>query len=272
MPVRLASAVRSRAVPISLVLSIVVGLPVWTSRPAPVAASTESSMAGTILTRINRDRAAHGLIALRTDTRLINLAVNRAQWMAATGDMSHTSYGGAVYDAVAMVGVNAYASAEAVGATNATLGTPAADYLYSMWQGSPEHWQFLMSTTFNYIGIGVAYQGATATSYASLVFAEAPDSSRPVVKLTGYGHSGTTAFWTWSGYDGQLQSHTAGLRDFDVQYRVDNGPWKTILSHTTSTQLLLKNRARGHSYAVRVRDRDRRNNLSGWSTIRTVRI
>jgi uncharacterized protein YkwD len=266
MSVRLA-----RALSVALAATIVVGLPIWISRPAPVAASTESSMAGTILTRINRDRAARGLIGLRTDTRLVGLAVHRAQWMASTGDMSHNSYGGAVFDAVAMVGVHAYSSAEAVGATNAPFGTDAANYLYSMWQGSPEHWEFMMSGTFNYIGIGIAYQGSTASSYASLVFAEAPDSSRPVVKLTGYGRSGSSVFWTWSGYDGRLQSHTAGLRDFDVQYRVDGGPWKTLLSHTTSTQVILRNRAPGHAYAVRVRDRDRRNNLSAWSTIRTVR-
>ena len=237
-----------------------------------MSASTESSMAGTILSQINRDRAARGLVSLRTDSRLIGLAVNRAQWMASTNDMSHDSYGGAIYDAVAMVGVDAYTSAEAVGATNATFGTDAANYLYSMWQNSPEHWDFMMSGTFNYIGVGVAYSGATASSFASLVFAEAPDSSRPIISLTGYGRSGTSAFWTWAGRDGQLQTHTAGLRDFDVQYRVDTGPWKTILSHTTSTQLILKNRQAGHSYAVRVRDRDRRNNLSAWSTIRTVRI
>lgn len=267
MPLRLA-----RAVPVTLALSVVVGLPLWISRPAPVSASTESSMAGTILTRINRDRAARGLVALRTDSRLINLAVKRAQWMASTGDMTHDSYGGAIYDAVAMVGVDAWTSAEAVGSTNATFGTDAANYLYSMWQNSPEHWAFMMSSTFNYIGIGVGYQGSTSSSYASLVFAEAPDSSRPVVRLTGYGRSGTTAFWTWAGHDGQLQTHTAGLRDFDVQYRVDGGPWKTILGHTTSTRLILRNRAVGHSYAVRVRDRDRRNNLSPWTTIRTIRI
>ena len=257
---------------LTLVLVLLAGLTLWISRPVPVAASTESSMAGTLLTSINRDRAAAGLIAYRTDTRLTNLAVNRAQWMASTGDMSHDSYGGAIYDAVAMVGVNAYSSAEAVGSTNATFGTDAANYLYGLWRGSPEHWAFIMSSTFNYIGIGVGYQSSTGSSYASLVFAEAPDSSRPMVRLTGFGHQGTTVFWTWTGHDGQLQTHTAGLRDYDVEFRVDSGTWTLLLSHTSSTQVLLKNRTPGHSYSVRVRDRDRRNNLSVWSTIRTIRI
>jgi len=271
MPLRLARTRDARTIATIPILALVVGLTVWISRPTPVAASTESSMAGTILSSMNHDRAAQGLIAYRTDSRLIGLAVNRSQWMASTDDLTHDSYGGAIYDAVAMVGVNAYSDAEAVGSTNATAGTDAANYLYGMWRGSPEHWAFMMSGTFNYVGIGVALD-ASGASYASIVFAEAPDVSRPVVQLTGYGHSGTSAFWVWAGHDGQLQSHTAGLRDYDVEYSMDGGSWTLLLSHTTSTQVILKNRLAGHSYAVRVRDRDRRNNLSVWSTTRTVRV
>ena len=140
-------------------------------------------MAGSILSQLNRDRAAIGLVPLRTDSRLIGLAANRAGWMAATGDLSHDSWGGAVYDAVALVGVSAWSSAEAVASTNATFGPDAAAYLYNLWHGSPEHWGFMMSRTFNYIGVGVGYRAATGESYASLVFAEAPDSSAPVVRL-----------------------------------------------------------------------------------------
>jgi uncharacterized protein YkwD len=265
MPLRLA-----HHVPRVLLVAIVAGLTVWISRPMPAAASIESSTASTILASINRDRQSLGLVALRTDTRLAALAAHRAQWMASTNDMSHDSYGGAVFDAVAMVGVNAYSSAEAVGATTATPGPDAANYLYGMWRGSPEHWNFMMSGTFNYIGVGVAY--GSGQTWSSLVFAEAPDSSRPVITLTGAGRSGNSVFWTWTGRDAQLQTHTAGLRDYDVEYRVDRGSWRILMSHTTSTQLILKNRLAGHVYSVRVRDRDRRNNLSPWSSIRAVRV
>ena len=37
----------------------------------------------------------------------------------------------------------------------------------------------------------------------------------------------TTSRWSWNGYDPRLQTHTAGLRDFDVQYRVGYGSWRT---------------------------------------------
>ena len=267
MAVRLA-----RFVPVSIALAFVLVAPVWISRPTPVAASTESSMSSTILGLLNQDRSAAGLVPYRVDSRLAGLATNRAQWMASTGDMSHNSYGGAIFDAVAMVGVNAYSSAEAVGSTTATFGPDAGTYLYGLWRGSPEHWGFMMSSTFNYIGVGVGYQASTGASYASLVFAEAPDVSSPVVQMTGSGLSGHTVFYTWTGRDGQLQTHTAGLANFDVEYRVDTGVWKVISAHTTATQIIIANRIPGHTYSVRVRDRDRRNNLSSWSSTRTVRV
>lgn len=262
----------ARLIPVSVVLAIVLGASVWISRPTPVSASTESSMGQTILGLLNGDRAAQGLVALRVDARLAGLATNRALWMASTGTISHDSYGGAVFDAIATVGVNAWSSAEAVGSTNATFGSEAAAYLYGLWRGSPDHWAFMMSSTFNYIGVGVGYRADTAESFASLVFAEAPDSSAPVAQMTGSGKSSRTVFFTWSGRDGLLQTHTAGLRDFDVQYRVDGGAWSTIRTHTSATQIVLANRPAGHTYSVRIRDRDQRNNLSSWSSVRTVRV
>jgi hypothetical protein len=255
-----------------MVLTMVLGVSVWVARPALISASTESSMAQTILSLLNRDRAARGLVALRPDTRLGGLATNRAEWMASAGTLSHDSYGGSVDSAVAMVGISAWSSAEAVGSTNAAFGTAAATYLYGLWRDSPEHLALMMSDVSNYIGVGVGLRGATGETFASLVFAEAPDSSRPVARMTGAVSSGRTVSFTWIGRDGQLQTHTAGLRDFDVQYRVDAGPWATIWTHTTSTRLILTNRPAGHAYSVRIRDRDRRNNLSVWSTARTVRV
>jgi hypothetical protein len=238
----------------------------------PVAASPESDGVARIVSRINTDRVASGLVAYRVDSRLAALAGDRATWMAINDTMSHDSFGGAIYDAIAARGVTAYSSAEAVGSTNAGEGIEAVDYLYGMWLSSPEHHDFIFSSTFNYVGVGVAYRQDTGETFVSIVFAESPDHSSPVAQITAGRVSGRTVTFTWSGRDAALQSHTAGLRDFDVQYRVDSGAWKTILSHTTSTRLTLVGRPAGHTYAVRVRDRDRRNNLSSWTAARTVRV
>jgi uncharacterized protein YkwD len=255
-----------------VLFAVVLGTLAWASQPAPASASTESSMSASILVRLNDDRVNQGLRPLRSDSRLADLATKRAQWMASTGMLSHDTYGGAVFDAVAMVGVNAWSSAEAVGSTNAAFGSVAAGYIYGIWQASPEHWGFMMSRTFNYIGIGVGHRDATGESFFSLVFAEAPDASAPVARMTSAGRSGRTVSFTWTGHDGHLQTHTAGLRDFDVDYRVDGGPWATIRTHTMLTQLTLANRLAGHTYALRVRDRDARNNLSQWSSARVVHL
>ena len=44
-----------------------------------------------------------------------------------------------------------------------------------------------------------------------------------IARVTGASRSGDDVSWTWNGYDPRLQTHTAGFRDFDVQYRVGSG-------------------------------------------------
>jgi hypothetical protein len=77
--------------------------------------------------------------------------------------------------------------------------------------------------------------------------------------------SGTTVSWAWSGADTKLQTHTSGLKNFDVQYRVGSGTWTTIRSGTTAKSLMLTGRAHGHWYGLRVRARDNLGYLSSYS-------
>ena len=74
----------------------------------------------------------------------------------------------------------------------------------------------------------------------------------------------------WDGSDPRLQTHTAGLQDWDVRLRRDDRRWRTIREHLTGTSLTLTNRKPGHWYRFKVRSRDRRGNLSKWTT--TMRI
>ena len=53
------------------------------------------------------------------------------------------------------------------------------------------------------------------------------------------GAQGTTITFSWSGYDPKLQKRTAGLRSFDLQYRVNGGSWRTIRDNTTATSITL---------------------------------
>ena len=62
----------------------------------------------------------------------------------------------------------------------------------------------------------------------------------------------------------------AGLKNFDVEYRVDSGTWSLIRSGTTATSIAIGSRAHRHYYSLRVRSRDWRGNVSYWTSPITV--
>jgi hypothetical protein len=128
----------------------------------------------------------------------------------------------------------------------------------------------MFSARYNYVGVGFAYRSASNTTYASVVFAESKDHTAAVAKNGTLSRTGTTVRFSWSGYDPRLQTHTAGLRSFDVLYRVDGGTWRTIRNDTTSTALTLYSRPHGHWYGFRVQAADRRGNLSRWTSAKRV--
>ena len=213
---------------------------------------------------INRDRAAHGLRALRADGRLDSLSGDRAVWMASKNLLTHNGLDGSACSAMTKRSIYWYRCGEDIGWTNATWGLASAKYIYTMWRHSPAHWALMMSSRFNYIGIGVA-RGSNGSTYSSLVFLEGPDRTRPIAHIRSKSVSGRTVRWTWSATDIKLQTHTAGIKSYNVQYRVGNGAYVQIRTNTTRTSLTLLHRARGHWYTVRVQAKDRRGNLSSWS-------
>ena len=56
------------------------------------------------------------------------------------------------------------------------------------------------------------------------------------------------------------------LRDFDVQYRVAGGTWRTIRNDTIATSITLRDRVDGRAYYLRVRATDRRGNVGAWTS------
>jgi hypothetical protein len=139
-----------------------------------------------------------------------------------------------------------------------------AQTVFNAWKASSIHWAILMSTSFNYIGLGAAVS-SNGRTYVSGDLSESKDHTRPWAKMTGSSRSGTTVSWTWTGADTRLQTHTAGLKNFDVQYRVGTGTWSTIRSGTTAKSLTLTGRAHGRYYGLRVRARDNLGYVSAWS-------
>ncbi len=259
VPVR--SSRRGRHVFLATVLT---GLLMATLLPTPVAASTATSMQTSILTWINHDRAARGLRPLRLDVRLRTVASDRATAMASAGVLSHTIAGN-LPTTLTNRGIQYWSLGEAVGYDTYAWGTTSAWALFRLWKASPAHWALLMSSKFNYVGVGVAYRSANHATYGSVVLTESVDHTRPVSHMIKATRSGTTVTWYWTGHDPLLQTHTAGLRGFDVDYRIGSGTWRVIRTNTTARYLRLTGRSHGHAYSIRVRSRDRRGLVSAWS-------
>ena len=236
-----------------------------TAFAAPASAATSASTAeAMIIGWVNTARANAHLAPLRGDAKLADLAGLRASRMASSNTLSHT-VGGNLAVQLDYRDVQWYAYGETIGWSTSAWTVDAAKALYRMWMNSAPHRALLMSNRLNYIGLGLAYRSSNNKTFGSAVLTESVDHTKAVARITGTRRSGDDVGWTWNGYDPRLQTHTAGLRDYDVQYRIGSGTWRTIRDNTTSTSLVLPDRAHGHSYAIRVRATDRRGNVGKWT-------
>jgi len=245
-----------------------VALLATTATQATTAATASSDPALRLMASINQARAARGLVALRSDPRLWSIAAERAGRLAASGDLSHAA-AGSLTTQLAARAVRWYGYGENIGYASGSAGVAQVAIL-GMWAASDSHWPLLMSARYNYLGIGFAYRASTGVTYTSVVLTESPDRTGARASVVGAGVTGDDIRWSWRGWDPPLQTHTAGLRDFTLQLRMDRGAWVTIGSGLTATARSTLNRSRGHWYGLRVRARDRAANVGPWSRERRV--
>lgn len=229
------------------------------------SASTASPPERDIMSLINRARVNAGLVPLRSDYRLWILADERAAVTAASDVLGHV---GGLQPTLDGRGIQWFGFGEVIAWTSASEAS-AARSLYGLWASSAPHWKLLMSDSFNYLGVGLA-RSASGRTYGAIVLTESKDRTGARATIASASVTGDDVRWTWRGGDPALQTHTAGLRDYAVQMRVDNGAWSNVTSATTSTARTLANRARGHWYGLRVRARDRAGNVGTWSPERRV--
>jgi uncharacterized protein YkwD len=239
------------------------------SAPATVTsaatASTAEDMEALILGRMNDDRDAQGLVRYRSWSALDGLANDRAQRMADLNKLSHDAAGGDIGAAFDALGIKWFGFGEIIGVSGYPWGSESALNIYGLWKGSSPHRAIMFSNSYNYVGIGVV-QDAKGNTWVSAVFAESVDHTAPVAKRGSLTRSGTTLYIRWSGYDPRLQTHTAGLRSFDLQLKRDNGTWRVVRDNTTATSARLANRLHGHWYTLRVQAADHRGTLSSWTS------
>ncbi len=214
MSSRLPRRLLSHAVGATLIATLVA-----TAFAAPASAATSASTAeAMIIGWVNTSRTNAGLRPLRGDRDLAYIAGVRASRMASNNVMNHT-IGGNLYNQLRYRDVQWYRYGEAVGWSGSSWTVDAARSLYRMWMASPSHRALLMSSRFNYIGLGLAYRSSNRRTFGSAVMTESLDHTGAKAGITAVRRSGDDVGWSWSGYDIRLQTHTAGLRDFDVQYR-----------------------------------------------------
>jgi uncharacterized protein YkwD len=239
----------------------------------PVASATTSVTTAeqTVIGWINSARSSRGLLPLRYDGNLGSISGVRASRMAASNVLSHTVAGN-LGSQLRSYRVPWYRYGEAIGWSTSTWPESSARAIFNAWMRSSPHRALILSNRFNYVGVGLAYRSSNRRTYAAAVFTESPDHTRPIAQTTSVTRTGDDVRWTWTGYDVRLQTHTSGLRDFDVQYRVDYGSWVTVLDNTNAYGLTLTNRTHGRSYAIRVRGTDQRGNLGAWSSERRIRV
>ena len=233
---------------------------------APSAsADTAFDMEKQILSLMNQDRVAAGLVGRRRDRGLASVAGKRAARMASRRVLSHSAAGPSLSYELSVNGIQFYTWGEAIGMSSYPWGYRSAAHLYKMWKGSAPHRALMMSTGYNYVGVGVA-RASNGSTWASIVFSDSSDHTGAVGRNVSVSRSGTTVSYAWAGADVRLQKRTAGLRSFDVQYRVDGGTWRKIRDNTTARGLDLADRDRGHWYGFRVQAADQRGNLGSWSS------
>ena len=245
-----------KLLPLGLALALL-AIPV-----AAASATTISAPERQIMAAVNQARAANGLVPLRSDYRLWTLADERATAMASIDVLSHEA-GGSLDGGLSGHAIQWYGYGEVIAYSTASSSAAAA-HLFDLWRNSPSHWALLTSSSFNYLGIGLAVSSSGRT-YGSIVLTESKDRTGGKATLTAGSVSGDDVQWSWSGSETALQTHTAGLRDFVVQQRTDTGGWVTVSTGTTSTSRTAINRARGHWYGLRVRARDRAGNVGPWT-------
>jgi uncharacterized protein YkwD len=263
-----------RRLPALVAIALSVVLVAAGAAPAPAAATdlTPATVEASILSLVNRERTERGLRPLRRDLPLAAIAGERVANLVGATSFSHAAAGGSLTPPLDGAGVQWYRWGEVLAWRAGGLATTTAAAIVGGWRRSSSHWALLMSRTFNYVGFGVAVRPSDSRVFAAGVLTESKDHTAPGARVTSATRSGTTITFAWRGYDPPLQTHWAGLRDFDVWYRVDGGTWRLIRDNTTATSLRLSSRARGHRYELMVRARDRANNRGAPSAPVGIRV
>jgi uncharacterized protein YkwD len=150
------------AMPFALIAAIAVSV------AAPVATGTTVSQAeSSVIGWINAARSARGLTPLRYDSDLASISGIRAGRMASANTMTHT-VGGNLASQLDSYGVNWYRYGENIGWSTASWPSTSAKGIFNAWMNSSAHRALILSSRFNYIGVGLAYRSSNRKTFSSI--------------------------------------------------------------------------------------------------------
>src|SRR5689334_14068390 len=133
-----AAALRPRLLALLVACLIALGMvgPATVSAVDVASSATISANEATMLTLLNKDRSAHGLVSVRTDPRLMAIARARSADMATRGYFSHTQPDGRnIFDILRGQGITWYAAGENI-AWNTYSLSQTTSVANSQWMNS----------------------------------------------------------------------------------------------------------------------------------------
>lgn len=257
---------------IALALVVMTALaPASTAMAATTFTTAEVSEAElAVQTLINSKRSAAGLVGLKWDARVAELARARAEYMAETGIFSHRQADGDdVFDMITESGMTWYGAGEIIAWNNAEDLDYSAAFAVQGWMNSAGHRAIILSKDYNYVGFGMAV-GQDGKRYWTGVFLKGPDRTPAWTKVTTVATRLVDAdtrkvYLRWDGNDTRLQVLTSGLRYYEIARRIDGGEW--VSYGTTTNETATRYWERDWTVEFRVRARDRAGNWSPWRTV-----
>ncbi len=272
---RLASR-RTSHLALLVVVGLLAGLVAAPGAAAAAGGMTVSEAELAMVDALNVDRTTRGLVPVRIDSRLMAIAHARSVDMATKHYRSHTQPDGRmVFDILTAEKIMWYGAGEIIAWNNYPTMETSLPVANAGWMGSKGHRDIIVSPSYNYVGVGLAFDSSNGDWIWTGVYIKGPDRTGAIASVRKPTvASGTTRVTkrvtvTWTGADVQLQTLTSGLGSFKVQRRVDGGAWTTVSASTTRTSLTLELPA-GHTHVFRVAARDNAGNLGAWSTARTT--
>jgi uncharacterized protein YkwD len=260
-----------RLVAAAFALAVALGALGVQTTPVAAADLTISEAEAEMVRLLNAERAKAGLVAVRVDSRLMAIARGRSNDMAAKHYFSHVEPDGdSVFDILSRSDITWYGAGEIIAWNTWPTLAESAVAARNGWMNSDPHRKIVMSTSYNYVGVGLAIDPSNGRKLWTGVFMKGPDRTGGWVKMAPLPDTKTasTARYrnvtvTWTGGDVQLVSLTAGFKAYQVQVRTDAGAWKVWSSGTTVTSRALRAWV-GHEYDMRVRACDKAGNCGAW--------